>query len=209
MIKIAIADKQPLAHYAIKNLLGQENDVEIAFASYDFDETKKILNNDKSIDILLLDLDVEGVNSVKDIKRFIEDYPTKIILYTSVPENMYAATAIKAGVSAHISKERPVEDLITVIREVYNGTYKHSDYILDTLVALSKGKKSDRLHKKLSNRELEVLHYLDEGKKNKEIAVILGLDEKTISTYKLRLLSKLDVTNLIDLLTKAKTLNII
>ena len=65
------------------------------------------------------------------------------------------------------------------------------------------------MFKKLSTREVEVLRYLNDGKKNKEIAVILGLDEKTISTYKLRLLAKLNVTNLVDLLNKAKSLDII
>jgi DNA-binding NarL/FixJ family response regulator len=74
---------------------------------------------------------------------------------------------------------------------------------------LSKGKKSERLFKKLSTREIEVLRYLNDGKKNKEVAQILGLDEKTISTYKLRLLNKLNVTNLVDLLKKAKDLDII
>jgi DNA-binding NarL/FixJ family response regulator len=67
----------------------------------------------------------------------------------------------------------------------------------------------ERLFKKVSNREIEVLRYLNNGKKNKEIAQILGIDEKTISTYKLRLLSKLNVTNLVDLLKKAKDLEII
>ena len=67
----------------------------------------------------------------------------------------------------------------------------------------------DGLFKKLSTREIEVLRYLNDGKKNKEVAQILGLDEKTISTYKLRLLAKLNVTNLVDLLKKAKDLDVI
>ena len=74
---------------------------------------------------------------------------------------------------------------------------------------LNKTKKSERLFKKLSTREIEVLRYFSEGRKNKEVAKILGLDEKTISTYKLRLLQKLSVTNLLDLINKAKQLEII
>ena len=65
------------------------------------------------------------------------------------------------------------------------------------------------MHKKISNREIDVLRYLSTGKKNKEIAQLLGIDEKTISTYKLRLLTKLSVTNLVDLLQKAKDLEIL
>ena len=61
---------------------------------------------------------------------------------------------------------------------------------------LVKAKKIGRLFKKLSTREIEVLRYLNDGKKNKEVAQILGLDEKQLVLYKLRLLAKLDVTNL-------------
>ena len=68
--------------------------------------------------------------------------------------------------------------------------------------------KIDRVFKKISTREIEVLKYFTQGKKNKEIAEILNLDQKTISTYKLRLLAKLGVTNLVDLVQKAKTLDI-
>jgi DNA-binding CsgD family transcriptional regulator len=62
------------------------------------------------------------------------------------------------------------------------------------------------MYRKLSNREVEVLRLLSNGKKNSEISKILGLNEKTISTYKLRLLKKLNVSNLVDLVNKANNL---
>ena len=93
--------------------------------------------------------------------------------------------------------------------KVTEGKVVFSETVKKSIEMLSKGKKSERLFKKLSTREIEVLRYLNDGKKNKEVAQILGLDEKTISTYKLRLLAKLDVTNLVDLLKKAKDLDVI
>ncbi len=77
------------------------------------------------------------------------------------------------------------------------------------MALISKQAKSERLYRKLSSREIEVLRYLSNGKKNKEVAEALNLNEKTISTYKLRLLAKLNVTNLVDLVNKAKTLEIV
>ena len=74
---------------------------------------------------------------------------------------------------------------------------------------ISKQNKGERLYRKLSSREIEVLRYLSDGKKNNEIAKLLALNEKTISTYKLRLLNKLNVNNLVDLVNKAKTLDIV
>ena len=67
------------------------------------------------------------------------------------------------------------------------------------MALIAKQNKSERLYRKLSNREIEVLRFLSDGKKNNEISKILSLNEKTISTYKLRLLTKLNVTNLVDL----------
>ena len=84
-----------------------------------------------------------------------------------------------------------------------------NDEIKKNLALIAKQNKSERLYRKLSNREIEVLRFLSDGKKNNEIAKILALNEKTISTYKLRLLTKLNVTNLVDLVNKAKTLEIV
>ena len=106
------------------------------------------------------------------------------------------------GVAAYLHKTAEltlVEDTIESVMQNATISKKKS----------SSNKKMECLFKKVSNREIEVLRYLNNGKKNKEIAQILGIDEKTISTYKLRLLSKLNVTNLVDLLKKAKDLEII
>ena len=84
-----------------------------------------------------------------------------------------------------------------------------NEEIKKSFALLAKKSKNERLYRKLSNREVEVLRYLSDGKKNHEIATILKLNEKTISTYKLRLLTKLNVTNLVDLVNKAKTLEIV
>ena len=138
------------------------------------------------------------------------DFPeSKIILFTKVSEQMYGPTAIKTGVSAYVSKNSSLKELEDTILKVVEGNIIFSETVRKSMEILSKGKKSERLFKKLSTREIEVLRYLNDGKKNKEIAQILGLDEKTISTYKLRLLAKLNVTNLVDLLKKAKDLDII
>ena len=117
--------------------------------------------------------------------------------------------AVKAGVSSYVMKTATLKELESVISKVAQGQTVISEDVKKAIELLSKGKKADRLFKKLSTREVEVLRYLNDGKKNKEVAEILGLDEKTISTYKLRLLAKLNVTNLVDLLNKAKSLDII
>lgn len=130
-------------------------------------------------------------------------------MFTNLAEQIYAPNALKAGISAYVHKSSRLEDLESAIKKVDEGDVVFSDAVKKNLALLNKGKKSERLYRKLSSREIEVLRYLSEGKKNKEIAHLLDLNEKTISTYKLRLLTKLHVTNLVDLVNKAKTLDIV
>lgn len=209
MIKVCIADNHPVVQHGVKSYFSNSNSIEITAAVNDFNALQNTLQS-KSINVIVVDLELEGLSSIRDLKALIKEYPdSKVVLFTSVSEKMYAPTAIKAGVSAYLLKTASLKELETTVIRVSNGVVIFSDEVKKTIEELKKGKKSDRLYKKLSTREVEVLRYLNDGKKNKEIAQILSLDEKTISTYKLRLLAKLSVTNLVDLLNKAKSLEII
>ncbi|MVO08681.1 response regulator [Flavobacterium sp. TP390] len=209
MIKICVADNQPVVVQGIKSFFNNHPTIHIMAHAYDLKSLISHLQS-RPTDIVLLEFELSGITSIRDIKALLKEFPsTKFVLFTSVSEKMYAPTAIKAGVSAYIQKTIALEELESAIIKVYQGVVIFSEAVKKNIDILSKGKKSDRLFKKLSTREIEVLRYLNDGKKNKEIAEILSLDEKTISTYKLRLLAKLNVTNLVDLLTKAKSLEII
>ena len=209
MIKICIADSLPVVSQGLQSYFQGNTRMEVVASAKNLESLLNVLNN-KRCDILLLDVELEGLSSIRDIKSLLKDFPeTKIVLFTNVSEQMYAPTAIKAGVSAYVSKRSDLKELEATIAKVSEGKVVFSETVKKSIEMLSKGKKSERLFKKLSTREIEVLRYLNDGKKNKEVAQILGLDEKTISTYKLRLLAKLNVTNLVDLLKKAKDLEVI
>jgi DNA-binding NarL/FixJ family response regulator len=209
MIRICLADNHPVVLNGLTSYYENNSQVKIVNAVNSLGALLPILQAN-AVDILILEMELKGLNSIRDIKQLIEDFPkTKIILFTSVSENMYAPTAIKSGVSGYVDKTSSLDKLNEAVEKVYQGIVVYSNEVGQKINLLNKGKKTDRLYKKLSTREIEVLRYLNDGKKNKEIAAILGLDEKTISTYKLRLLVKLNVSNLVDLLAKAKTLEII
>jgi DNA-binding NarL/FixJ family response regulator len=164
----------------------------------------------KEIDVLLLDLELEGLTSIFEVKSILKEFPkTKVIIYSSLSEQIYAPNAIKAGVSGFVHKTEKLGTLAEAIIKVQQGKIIMNETVKKNLALIAKQSKSERLYRKLSNREVEVLRYLSDGKKNHEIADILKLNEKTISTYKLRLLTKLNVTNLVDLVNKAKTLEIV
>ena len=196
MIKVCIADSAPVISYGLCSYFKNHSKINCVAEANSIEHLLNVLNT-KEVDLLLLDMELNGLSSLRDIKSLIQDYPKlKIIIFTLVAEKIYAQATLKMGVAAYLDKTSELTLLEDTIENVMQN------------VTISK-KKVTRIFKKVSNREIEVLRYLNNGKKNKEIAQILGIDEKTISTYKLRLLTKLNVTNLVDLLKKAKDLEII
>ena len=204
MIKVCIADSAPVIAFGIHSYFKNHADIVCVSIAKNVTQLLQELQS-KEIDLLLLDLELDGFTSLRDLKSLLNDYPQlKIILFTNAPEKVYAQAALKLGVTTFISKKSSLDTLEESVLRVAKST-KHQKEIITT----AQEKKTERLHKKISNREIDVLRYLSMGKKNKEIAQLLGIDEKTISTYKLRLLTKLSVTNLVDLLQKAKDLEIL
>jgi two-component system response regulator FimZ (fimbrial Z protein) len=209
MINVCLADNYPVVHFGIKSYFKDNAHISIVANVGNFSMVKDVLYT-KDIDVLVLDLDLDGLTSLNELKAIIKYYTkTKVIIFSSYSEQVYAPNAIKAGVSGYVHKTSKIETLGVAIMKVHQGQTILNDTLKRNLALIAKQNKSERLYRKLSNREVEVLRYLSNGKKNNEISAILGLNEKTVSTYKLRLLSKLNVTNLVDLVNKAKTLEIV
>lgn len=209
MISICIADNSPVVHQGIKSYFAPSTEISINAHVNTFGELKKSLTKGK-IDLVLLDVELSELNSILALKSLVNENPTvKFVIFTHVAESLYAPPAIKFGVKGYVSKNIELSELEKVVLNVANGASVYSEEVKAAIAFIKKTKKEDRLFKKLSSREIEVLKHFNDGKKNKEVAKILNLDEKTISTYKLRLLQKLNVTNLVDLLKKAKDLHII
>lgn len=209
MINVCLADNYPVVHFGVKSYFKDHAEISIVSNVGNLSMIDEVLKT-KKIDVIVIDLELEGLSSIYDVKSIIKNHPTtKVIIFTSLSEQIYAPNAIKSGVSGFVHKSAKLETLGNTIVKVHQGTVVLSDAVKKNLALIAKQNKSDRLYRKLSNREIEVLRYLSDGKKNNEISKILNLNEKTISTYKLRLLTKLNVTNLVDLVNKAKTLEIV
>ena len=209
MINVCIADNFPVVHFGIKSYFKDHSDISIVSNIGNFSMIQDALKT-KKIDVLILDLELNGLSSIFDVKAILKNNPnTKVIVFSGLSEQIYAPNAIKSGVAAYVHKSEKLETLGNVIIKVSHGDIVLSDSVKKNLALIGRQNKSERLYRKLSNREIEVLRYLSDGKKNNEISKILHLNEKTISTYKLRLLTKLNVTNLVDLVNKAKKLEIV
>jgi len=209
MINVCLADNYPVVHFGVKSYFKDHPEISIVSNVGSFFMVPDALRN-KEINVLVIDLELDGLKSIYELKAIIKNFPTtKVLVFTNLNEQVYAPNAIKAGVLGFVHKTSKLETLGTTIIRVHQGIVMMSDTIKKNLALIAKQNKSERLYRKLSNREIEVLRYLSDGKKNNEISKLLDLNEKTISTYKLRLLQKLNVTNLVDLVNKAKTLDIV
>jgi len=209
MINLCVADNFPVVHFGMKAYFKDHPEINVVSNVGNFFMVPDALRN-KEIDVLIIDLELEGLKSIYELKSIIKNFPkTKVIVFSSLSEQIYAPNAIKAGCAGYVHKTSKLENLGIAIVKVSQGQIILNDEIKKSLALIAKQNKSERLYRKLSNREIEVLRFLSDGKKNNEIAKILDLNEKTISTYKLRLLTKLNVTNLVDLVNKAKTLEIV
>ncbi len=210
MVKLCIADNHPVVHQGIKSCFKDSTEIEVSNYVTSLEDLYEVLDN-KSIQLVVFDIELNGITSIRDIKILIRNNPlTKFLIFTNVSENLYARNALKVGVNGYIEKKSSVKELNDAIIKTLN----EETFISENVKKLLPNKKNKiepilKFHKRLSYREVEVLKNLSNGLKNKEIAVLLNLDEKTISTYKLRLLKKLEVTNLIDLINKAKSLGLI
>ncbi|MGG7036861.1 MAG: LuxR C-terminal-related transcriptional regulator [Flavobacterium sp.] len=209
MINVCVADNFPVVHFGMKAYFKDHAEISIVSNVGNFFMVPDALRN-KEIDVLIIDLELDGLKSIYEVKSIIKNFPkTKVIIFSGLSEQIYAPNAIKAGCAGYVHKSSKLENLGNIIVKVQQGQIILNEEIKRNLALIAKQNKSERLYRKLSNREIEVLRFLSDGKKNNEIAKILNLNEKTISTYKLRLLTKLNVTNLVDLVNKAKTLEIV
>lgn len=102
MIKVCVADNFPVVHYGIKSFFKDHSDISIVANIGNFSMLKEILQS-KEIDVLLLDLELEGLKSIFEVKAILKEFPeTKVIIYSNLSEQIYAPNAIKAGVTCLI-----------------------------------------------------------------------------------------------------------
>lgn len=199
MIRVLIADQEPIVSYGIKMLFESSSDIKIVNA---VNTKKQLLDYLKkgSIDVVLMTLDFADSNGISVLRNIKKDFfAVRVIIFSSQPENIYAATSIQAGASGFLSKTTNVSEIKRAIFKVFKGGIYLSNAMARKLTFEDSENKKD-IYSKLSTREIEVFALICNGKKNKEIAIELDINQKTVSTYKSRLMTKLQVSNIIALI---------
>ena len=199
MIRVLIADHQPIVSYGIRMLFESSSDIKIVNSV----NTKKQLMDylkKGSIDVVLLSLDFADSNGITILRNIKKDFnEIRVLIFSSQAENIFAANTIKTGASGYLSKSATTATIKRAILKVFKGGIYVSNAMARKLT-FEKNKEQTNLYNRLSTREIEVLNLICSGKKNNEMAVELSINPKTISTYKSRLMKKLQVDNIIALI---------
>ena len=156
------------------------------------------------LNLLLLDMTMPGPSGVELIKRVREEAPRLPILVLSMHgESQIAGRAIKAGASGYLTKDSEPETLIAAIYQVANGGNYIEPAVAARLLFEAKPNVTEQPHLTLSDREYQIFILLVQGRGVTDISEALHLSAKTVSTHKFRLMQKLGVDNLSDLVRYA------
>lgn len=209
MSTVLIADQHPVIAESIKYILETNDFINVIGQVLTGKELFKYLEN-RAPDVLMIEIDLPQLNGIHALRQIKQRYPhIKILVFSCHPEEMYALSAIKAGAAGYISKTNPADIVYKAIKQVTRGGIYLNEEITQKLNSgISNGQNQISRFKKLSSRETEVLNLLSSGKRNKDIAEALSINEKTVSTYKARLLKKLDADSVAELITQSRLLQI-
>ena len=200
MIRVLIADDHTLMRDGLKQILATAGDMVVASEASDgFQTIDQVRGGDW--DLLLLDMSMPGRSGVELIKQIKAEKPRLPILVLSMhKESEYAVRSIRAGAAGYLCKDSASEQLLNAIREVAaGGRFIGPDVASD--LAFNLIQRDDRpLHALLSDREYMILRKLTAGRGISEIAQQLNLSPKTVSTYKARVLQKMEMSSVADLI---------
>lgn len=210
MIRILVVDDHAVVRAGVAHFLQDVPDMEVAGEAGNAQEAIRLVRS-RDWDIVLLDIampDKSGVEVLKQIKREKPELP--VLILSMHPENRYAVQILRSGASGYVQKEALATDLVNAIHTILKGHKYISPAVADLLTVdpfTADGQKP--LHELLSAREYQIFCKLGHGEGVTKIADDLCLSVKTVSTYRSRVLEKMNMTNNADIIYYAIKQNLI
>jgi len=200
MIKVLLIDDHELVRTGIRRLLEDSKQVQIV-GEAECGEDSLPLVQSLNPDVILMDVNMPGIGGVETCRRILQRNPKqKIIILTVHNEQTFPKRLLEIGAKGYLTKECGVDEMIKAIKQVNSGlSYIATSIAQQLALSLLPGNDVNPIDK-LSRREFQVMLMISHGLSNVEISDQLCLSPKTISTYRLRLLEKLDAHNEVDLI---------
>jgi two-component system, NarL family, invasion response regulator UvrY len=199
MLKILIADDHTVVRKGLKQILLDEFPGAIIEEVADGGELiKKVMIG--KWDVVVSDLSMpgrSGLDALQQIKLSLPDLP--VLILSIHPEEQYALRALKSGASGYLSKDTAPDELVKAVQKVLLGKKYISQAIAEKLANTFSSDASMQPHETLSDREFDVMKFLANGKSVSEIADMLSLSVTTVSTYRARIMTKMNLKSNSDL----------
>jgi len=198
MVRVLIADDHPIVRRGLKQIVADQPDMTVTEAG---DGPEALRLADKGgFDVVLLDINMPGISGLDVLSQIRSRQPNLPVLVLSAhSEAEFAVRILKAGASGYLNKELAPEELVKAIRRVIGGK-KYVSPAVAELLADSLGKDENEPHASLSDREYQVMLLIAAGKTVSEIAEEIALSVKTVSTYRARILEKMNLKNNAELM---------
>lgn len=200
MIRVLIADDHAIFRMGLKRALETAPDVEVVAEAATGEETL-VRTRERQPQVVLLDVSMPGRGGIETAQELKSANPrVKVLMVTMHPEDQFAVRCLRLGADGYITKDAPPEVLLQAVRKVAaGGKYVSADLAERLATDLSSG--GDRpLHDLLSSREFEVMRKIAAGRTTGEIAAELHLSVKTVSTYRSRILQKMNLRTNADIM---------
>lgn len=193
MIRVLIADDHALMRDGVRHVLQSAAGFEVAGEAVDAAGVLQLVRRQPA-HVLVLDLSMPGRNGLELIKQIREEQPgLRILVLTMHAEQQYAVRAFKAGASGYLTKESASAELVNAVNKVASGGAYVSSAMAERFALNLTGPVDGLPHQRLSDRELSVFKRIVAGLTLSEIAQELCVSAKTVSTYKTRILEKMQV----------------
>jgi two-component system invasion response regulator UvrY len=195
IIRVLLADDHSLLRNGLKRLFSETADIVVVAEAVDGPDALEKMRHGEW-DVALLDVNMPGMNGLEVLRRIMaHDAQNRVLMLSMYPEDEYAIRAMRAGASAYLTKDSPTDLLMTVIRRLANGGKYVSPALAEKLLFSPDSSAGAPLHSTLSDRELHVLKLIVTGVSLTAIAEELSLSVKTVSTYRSRIMEKMNMQN--------------
>ena len=199
MLRVIIVDDHPIVRQGLKQILSEEPDMTVFGEAQNSQEVLQLIS-EQDWDIVVLDITLPGRGGLDVLKEIKHERPKLPVLILSIhPEDQYAVRALKAGASGYLTKESAPEALVRAIRKILRGGKYVSSTLAEKLAFHLESETEKLLHESLSIREYEVMLMIASGKTISTIAEEMSLSVKTVSTYRARILEKMQMKGNADL----------
>jgi two-component system invasion response regulator UvrY len=193
MIRALIADDHAVVRQGLRQILLETSDMVVTGEASNGPEALERARSG-GYDVIVLDITMPGRSGFEVLKELrLEDPALPVLVLSMHSEEQFAVRLLKAGASGYLNKESAPEELVKAIRKVVSGGRYVSPRLAEKLAFEIDSGSDKLLHETLSDREFQVMRMMASGQTVKEIAAELALSVKTISTYRARILDKMNL----------------